>query len=209
MRILFVILIGEDALKSSTMQVQLHHIGGREGPNRQSCKEEFVDDVVSSRSDRSSPARGRMGGHNDAARWAGSSHLKTRKIEEGTLRPAFWMGDLRIRGGEQAGLNDWQIKQMIVLAPHDIGESGQIYHDRPIAILAIQTHHGLAQWNLLRFHIGTDRLQGPQQLSTVIAVACPRERSQPLMRVGLQERGACAHHFAPLAAQMARSADLA
>jgi hypothetical protein len=29
------------------------------------------------------------------------------------------------------------------------------------------------------------------------------------MRVGVQQRGACAHHFAPLAAQMARSADLA
>jgi hypothetical protein len=148
MRILFVILIGEDALKSSTMQVQLHHIGGGEGPKRPRRKEEFVDDVVSSRSDRSSLAGGRLGGHNDAARRAGRRHLKTRKIEEGPLRPAFRMGDLRIRGGEQAPLNDWQIKQMIVLAPHDRGEPSQICHDRPIAILAIQTHDGLAQWNL-------------------------------------------------------------
>jgi hypothetical protein len=130
------------------MQVQLHHIGGGEGPNRQSRKEAFVDDVVSSRSDRSRLPGGRMGGHNDAARRAGRRHLKTRKIEEGPLRPAFRMGDLRIRGGEQAGLNDGQIKQMIVLAPHDIGEPSQICHDSPIAILAIQPHQGLAQWNL-------------------------------------------------------------
>src|SRR6266702_4711411 len=98
---------------------------------------------------------------------------------------------------------------MIVLAPHDVGESRQICHDCPIAKLAIQTHHGLAHANLLGFHIGANRLEGPQQLSTVIAVASPRERSQPLMRVGLQQSGPRPEHFAPLASQIARSADLA
>src|SRR5438128_12304592 len=97
-RILFLILIGEHGLKSATMQVQLHDIGGGEGTNRQCRKEEFIDDVVASRSDGSSPARGGMRGHNDAAPLAGGTHWTTRKIEEDTLRTAFLWRDLRVRG---------------------------------------------------------------------------------------------------------------
>jgi hypothetical protein len=122
-RILFLILIGEDGLKRPTMQVQLHDISGGEGTTGQCRKKEFVDDVVSSRSDSGGLARGGMGGHNDAARRARGSHLQSRKIEEGTLGPAFRMCDLRIRRGEQASLDGLLIQQMIVLAAHDVGES--------------------------------------------------------------------------------------
>ncbi len=154
------ILIGEDGLKRPTMQVQLHDIGGGEGTTRQCRKKELVDDVVSSRSDAGGLARGGMGGHNDAARRARRSHVQPRKIEERALGPAFRMRGLSIGRGEQASLDGFLIQQMIVLATHDVGESRQICHDCPIAKLAIQTYHSVAQWNVLGFHIGADGLKG-------------------------------------------------
>jgi hypothetical protein len=49
------------------------------------------------------------------------SHLKTREIEEGALGSRFRMRRLSIGRREQASLDGFQIKQMIVLAPHDVG----------------------------------------------------------------------------------------
>src|SRR2546423_11303604 len=122
-RILFLILIGEDGLKRPTMQVQLHDIGGGEGTTRQCRKKELVDDVVSSRSDAGGLARGGMGGHNDAARRARRSHLKSRKIREGTPGSPFPVGWLSIRAGGEASPDGLLIQQMIVLGAHDVGES--------------------------------------------------------------------------------------
>src|SRR5437764_6136066 len=116
--ILFLILMGKDGLKGSTMQVKLHDIGGREGTSWQCRKKELVDDVLASRSDAGSLAGGGVGGHNDAARLARGSHLKPRKVEEGTLGSGFRRRCLSSRRGVQASLDGWLIQHMLVLAAH-------------------------------------------------------------------------------------------
>jgi len=80
-----------------------------------------------------------------------------------------------------------------------------------IAILTIQAHQGLAQWNRLCFHIGADGLDRLPQFSEVFAVACPRgprEGAEPLVGVSLENGRARADHFTPLAPCIARSAHL-
>ena len=83
------------------------------------------------------------------------------------------MRRLLVRWLGQAGLHLWPIEEIIVLAAHDVSQSSQIGHNRSIAILSIQAHQGLAQWNSLCFHIGADRLDRLAQFSEVFAVACP------------------------------------
>ena len=73
------------------------------------------------------------------------------------LVPGAPMGDLLIRWLGQANLHRLQIEEIIVLAPHDVSQPSQICDNRAIAILTIQTYHGLAQWNRLCVHIRADR----------------------------------------------------
>ena len=48
------------------------------------------------------------------------------------------MGGLLIRGLSQTSLYRLQIKEIIVFAPHHIGEPSQIYDNRAIPILPVQ-----------------------------------------------------------------------
>ncbi len=132
-----------------------------------------------------------------------------RAVKESTAGSRFGMRGLLIGWLGQAGLYLGQIEKMVVFASQDEGQSGQIRHDGPIAIVAIQTYHGLAQRNRLSFYIRADHFHSPPQLSAVVAVACPRERAQPLMSMCLQDGGTGPDNLATLASEIASSAHLA
>src|SRR5260221_2698660 len=94
-------------------------------------------------------------------------------IKERAIRSRFGMCGLLVWGLDQAGLHLLQIEEIIVLAPHEVSESRQIRDNGTIAILTIESYHGLAQGNRLRLHIRADRLHGLPQLTAIIAVARP------------------------------------
>jgi len=81
------------------------------------------------------------------------------------------MGGLLIRGLSQTSLYRLQIKEIIVFAPHHIGEPSQICDNRAIPILPVQAYHSLAQWNSLRLQIDAHRAFRLSQLSPIITVA--------------------------------------
>ena len=172
-RLLFLILIREDGLKSPTMQVQCHHIGRSKRLPRQGGVEELVDDLTTRRADLGAAFGRRMRGDDDPCAGPCRSQLQIRAVKEGARGSCFRMRRLLVRWLGQAGLHLWQIEEIIVLAAHDVSQSSQIGHNRSIAILSIQAHQGLAQWNSLCFHIGADRLDRLAQFSEVFAVACP------------------------------------
>lgn len=112
----------------------------------------------------------------------------------------WWLG--------QAHLHLLQFKDIVILPSHHIRQTSQICHDSPIAILAIEPHYGLAEWNRLRFDIPADRLHRLAQFSSVITVArsrYPRERANPLVRVILPHGRPGSDGLPPLASEIARS----
>lgn len=120
------------------------------------------------------------------------------------------MGGLLIRGLSQTSLYRLQIKEIIVFAPHHIGEPSQICDNRAIPILPVQADHSLAQWNSLRLHIDAHRAFRLSQLSPIITVArlsMPRKRANPLVRVGLEHGRPGADSLSPLAPEVAWSTD--
>ncbi len=121
------------------------------------------------------------------------------------------MGGLLIRRLSQASLHLRKIEEIIILAPHDVGEFGQISDNRAIAILAIQADHGLTRLEGLGLQICADRFHRLPQFSSVIAVARtrrPRKRADPLMGMGLEYGGPRPNGFPSLTPEVARSTHL-
>ena len=143
--------------------------------------------------------------------WSCRGQKQIRAVKERTAGSCFWMDRVLVRRLSQADLHLEKIEEIVVLAPHDVGESGEIRDNRAIAILAIQSHHGLAQWNGLRFHVRADRLDRLPQFSAIVAVACPRcpgKGANPLVRMGLKHSGPSPDNFTPPAPEITRSANL-
>src|SRR6266581_2980073 len=210
-RILFLILIREHRLKSPAMQVQCHHISRSKRIHRQGREEQLVDDLTTRRADGRSGSGRRMRRDDHPCARSCRSQKQIRAVKERATRSRFGMGGLLVWWLGQAGLHLRKIEEIIVLASHDVGQASQICDNGTIAILAIQSRHGLAKLHRLRFHIRADRLHGLPEFSAIFTVARsrgPGEGAHPLVRVCLENGRARPDHFAPLAPQIARSADL-
>src|SRR5713101_5404681 len=193
------------------MQVQGDDIRRSKRIHRQGSEEQLVDHLAT-RGANGSLRLGRWMGRNDDTRaQSGWSQEQIRAVKERTAGSCFWMDRVLVRRLSQADLHLEKIEEIVVLAPHDVGESGEIRDNRAIAILAIQSHHGLAQWNGLRFHVRADRLDRLPQFSEIVAVACPRcpaKGANPLVRMGLEQSGPGPDSFPSLAPCIAMSTDL-
>jgi len=119
-RLLLFVFIGEDGLKSSSMEVESKHISRGKGTLWESGKEEFVNALIAGDADGGSRRGCRVSSNDDPASGACWSKKDIRTIEEGTLGSRFGMGRLLIRGQGQASLDLWQIEEIIVLATHNI-----------------------------------------------------------------------------------------
>jgi hypothetical protein len=144
-RILFFVLISEHGFKRPAMQVQGNHISRSERAWRQGGVEQLVDHPAT-RGAHGSLGQGRLVcGNDDPCAWTGWRKPEVREVKECPTGSRFRVDRLLVRWLGQAGLHLWQIEEIIVLAPHDVSESRQIRDNRSIAILPVQTHHGLVQ----------------------------------------------------------------
>ena len=135
--LLFLVFISKYALKGTSMQVESHHIGRSERFLRQGCVEQFVDHLAPRSANRSSGGGRRMRSDDHSCAWSGRRKTQSRKVKECPAGSRFGVGDLLIRWLGQASLHLRQVEEIVILASHHIGQSSQICHNGPIAILAI------------------------------------------------------------------------
>ena len=141
-RVLFDILIGQNGFKSSTMEIQLHHIRSREALLGQAGKEEFKDDAFPCDANRALLFGSLMGCHHHTARDAFWSHWHIRAVIEATYQRAFGAVQQVVGGQMQTGLNQRMIEERVVFASHHEEETSQICNHCPRAILSIKTQQG-------------------------------------------------------------------
>ncbi len=98
-----------------------------------------------------------------------------------------------------------QIQQLVILAACDQPQArGQHIGQRSrIAIESIQANQDVLQWDRHLVRISDEHLENAQQFAPVIAIACTAKGSQKLMSMSLQDGGAGAHDFSPLASVVA------
>jgi len=100
------------------------------------------------------------------------------------------------------------LEEIVVLASHHVAQSSSICDNGSMAILAIQTHHRLAERNRLGFHIRIDHLNSAVQLPAGIAEALVPKVASPLLGVCLENRRARPDHFTLFASRIAWGAHL-
>ncbi len=207
--VLLFVLIGKHGLESASMQVQIHDIGRGKRVLRQGSEEQLIDDSLADRSDGVGSGGRLMGSDNYPAPSSRCRERDIGAIEEGARVSRFRMRRLLVRWQGQAGLHLGQIEEIIVLATHHIAkpEPFQILHNGAVAILSIQTHDPLDEWNMLGSQIGTDRLPRVEQIAPVIAIPSAGKRPKPLVRMDLENRRAGPDHLAALAPHISWSAD--
>src|SRR6266699_7151393 len=106
--------------------------------------------------------------------------------------PGAPMGRRLFRWQGETGLH---LEEIVVLASHHVAQSSSICDNGSMAILAIQTHHRLAERNRLGFHIRIDHLNSAVQLPAGIAEALVPKVASPLLGVCLENRRARPDHF--------------
>src|SRR5947209_3353980 len=147
-----------------------------------------------------------MSGNNDPTVMALCGDREVSTVKEVPTDPAFWVRELLIGGQGEARFDGRQIQQSIIFAAHHEADSccDQIHDDGPIAIQAIESNEGLAWEKTQRGLVGNDHGECPEQLASVLSIACCSAGEEPLMRMGLQERGTSAHDLPTLAPCVAR-----
>ncbi len=174
--VLLLVFVGEDCLKSTTVQVEGHDISSGEGALWQGGVKQLVDDVVACHADWT--CRGGSGMRCDDHACSRSCRCEgdIRTIEEGAAGTCFRMGRLAVRRPAKTGLHRLQIEQMIIPPSHDPGQESKVGNHGSVAILSIQAHHRLREGKVMGLQIRTDDRDGAPELATVIAIACPRKR---------------------------------
>ncbi len=207
---MLLVLIGEDRLEGTPMQVQGNDISRGKRALWQGSEEQFVDHFVVRDANRTGGGSRRMGCDDHPTPSSRRSERNIGAIEERAAGSRFRVRGLLIRLQGQAGLHLGQIEEIVVLASHYVAKpfAGEALHDGIVAILPIQAYYPLSKGNLLGGQIGTDRLRRLEEIPSVITIARAREGAQPLMRMCLENGGASSDDFAAFAAQISGSTDL-
>jgi len=201
-RILFLILVAQNGLKSPAMKVERHDIGGRECLSRQTGEKEFRNHPILEVSNRTlRPVLGRDDHPRDRSC---CSQTNLWEIKESTTRPGFWVDRELGRRQSQSRLDLWPGEQTILFASQNPGQpqTCEPFDNDPIAIQSIQSHQAMIAGYPLRGKNGNDALGCTQQLCTIVSIACPGEGSHPLMGLGLQDRRTAPAQFAAFAPQI-------
>src|SRR6266516_953057 len=117
-RVLFDILISNNGLNGTTMQIQLHDVRSREALLGQAGKEEFIDDAFSCDTNPALLFASGMSCHDYAAMDAFWSHWHIRAIIEAARDQAFGVVQELVGGQVQAGLNQRMIQHGVIFATH-------------------------------------------------------------------------------------------
>ena len=188
------------------MQVELDHIGSAEAEGGQGREKQLVDALIAGHPNRAGSRPGRMRGDDHARAMSFGGHGQVSTLKQVPADPTFRMHELLIGGQGEALFDRCQIKQPVIFATHQPGDPcrQQIRDDGSVAVLAIEADKGLIARQAQLGLIGHDHLQSSEQLPAVVGIARIAKRSQPLMGMGLQERGPRANHFPTLAPRVAR-----
>ncbi len=117
--------------------------------------------------------------------------------------------DARRRGMSQHALDLRMLQEQIGSPARYESSAGQeqLRNDGRIAIGSVQTDQRHCWWEGEVLQIGRAGSQCRSQLTAIVASALTRIRADPLARVHLQRRGACADHFPTFASSLARRTD--
>src|SRR5258708_29155479 len=124
------------------MQIQLHHIAGREGVLREVREEQFVDDARTCHSNRAFLLPCGMRGHDHATGRLIGSDGDLGAVVEAAHHLAFRALLKLIRWEVQTRRNARVIEEAIVFAAGHKREPSHIGEHRPIAILPIEAQQG-------------------------------------------------------------------
>jgi hypothetical protein len=120
------------------------------------------------------------------------------------------MGHLLIWRRVHAGLNNRKIQQSVIVASHT--DPNQLFEhfcdDHAIARPSVQTKQDLGEGDGERCRVADESLDGPLEFASVISMAGTRRGSQPVVRVGLENRGARSSSFTSFPSKIARSTHL-
>jgi hypothetical protein len=103
--VLLLIFVSEHALKPSSVEVEIYHIGRSERSLWQGRVEQFVDHLATRGTDHSLDLGRRMGGDNDSCVRPDRRKSEIRKVKKGSTRSRFGMARLLVRRLRQASLD--------------------------------------------------------------------------------------------------------
>jgi hypothetical protein len=176
----FLVFVFQGCFKGTAMEGERHHIGGGEGVLGQIGQEEFIDDSGTSESDlpflfllRWS----RMGRHHDAHQRSTFAQALVWTVVERAADPTFGTSEVLIGGQVQARLDLGTIEELVVFAARDLRHVAHIRHDRPAAILTIQTHQRSLGGKVMGLDIRLDGALRPASLLAIPPV--PRVSKRP------------------------------
>src|SRR5450631_4148948 len=206
--VLFGILIRQKRFKSTTMQIQLHHVRSGEPLLRQAGKEEFIDNPFPRDANRTLLVPGGMGCDNNAAMDTFWSYGHIRAIVETTHDQTFW-AVLQLVGGEvQTGLNERMIEDGVIFATHHKGKICQVCNDRPSAILSIDAQHSLRLPEVVCSQVAINGRERLAQFHSVVSIAWGAKRAEQVRTVSLTDNRPRPHDFSSLASGVARSTEV-
>lgn len=170
----------------------------------QSRQEPFGDDAIPFDADPACCLAGRMGRDDDANPLACFAQGVFRTIVESAHHSAFRVLELLIRREMHAGLHLSSLQELRVFAARDLRQSSQVGEDGPRAIVALQTEEGMLFGDIVGLHLRLDCRHSAAQFLSVRSVARIANAGEPRVRVRVEHRGACAHHFPALPSSGAR-----
>ncbi len=175
---------------------------------RQLCKEQFVDNAFACDAHRTLLFRSWMGGHHHAAREALGADWHVWTIVEAADDPALRTLLELISRQVQTCLNQRVIEHAVLLAAGHKREPSHIGEDGSGAILPVEPQQGARSFELRRREIAPNGQEPLAQFLPVPPVATMAKRAEPLVAMGLSNRGARANHLPAFAARVSRSAPL-
>ncbi len=190
------------------MQVQLHHIAGREGVLRQIGEEQFVDDARACHPNRAFLLSCGMRGHNHAAGGLFGSHRNARTIVEAAHHLAFWTLLDLIRWQVQTRLNERVIEEAIVLAAGHKREPSKIGEYGSIAILPIQPQQRARSFEVICRQISANGRESFAQFFPVSSIPTVPKRTEPVVTMSLRNDCSRPNNLPAFTAPLARCTDV-
>jgi hypothetical protein len=132
------------------MQIQRYDISRCEGLLWQLRQEQFVDEPIALDANPLLGRPSRMGRYHQTAALPARTHCHVRAVIERADQVTFRARELLIGRQVQARLDDWLVKEPIVLAAHHERKAEQIGQDGSGPIQAVKPQQGAFFWKLVR-----------------------------------------------------------
>ena len=130
-----------------------------------------------------------MGRHHYPVHDALRPHRHRRKVIERARDAALRVGQVVISRQRKPGLDLGSLQEMIRFAAHHEWQTSEIGEDRSSPILTIQAQQHPFCGVVMGLSVALNGCDCLAQFGPILAVARVSKRGDPLMRMGLQDRG--------------------